>query len=1329
VTQIESNKQSQPLKGDDKQLFTKALLSLLWGAVQIHMSKASRVSATRWSNELLKLLDKPNAYHLLCYEAGDPDTTAAAIAREGLGLNREVGKGHSSTPSDMTLPDFGDIVRVLFTKTDRSTEILRPRYFDFNYSGKAATLRFGLKCMLGDLYGGEDKVVKTYLLALCNTLRQFGTADGKNAPLQGRLSADLLDECAISLLGCVSNSQYAKSMVAQNKTATTVEDLKLLVINGESSKARRYLAESIGCLYDDNVILSNTSSQSLEDWVKSCSLLETLKICTGKVADSEKAIFSTGEAHGAAFLAAQSIRSLRLMLVSPKETELPEEVEQCLELAGVILATLGRGTRHEDEIIGNAFANAVDIALSYKSNDAPLLDHRLYSGISHALVNLDLALRKHLNGTNTNSIRAISLMKAIGTALAASTSAAGYVSATVKIGQARLQCVGALFAAIGSEAYRKDPEVALVAGEALATYGDAYSPSIAIWSRVVEERPKIFDENVFNMLPPHEQVIYALLVRDVSASSPHTRTAVAPALMAIVAHATKAVNYNIALVGRALAVEIIKALPDIQVAFLTILSDPKCKQFSRESCCLGLAACQGLANAISNSNQYSVEDDTSLKDSLNDRLLRAFGQTTNRGNSAMIESREQHEERLGQERRENNDGQRSADAEVIDREAIQVGGVAGLGEAALGAYREMAAAAVSLGRSDVLYALLILSISHPCWKTLDSQDKYSATSILGESSLAGSPNNSIKIRDALRPHLGKLIPRLLRAKHDPNKQTREQIETLWLGLIGGGAEAREAITEHFFSTIDTLINDGTNKLWRARVGACGALAEVIVGRSWVDLGGGDAVLEDDEVTMKTSGSKIKAAVRLLRLWRVSMRAIDDIRLAVRENGEVLARSVRGLTIRLCDPVAVLPSINFVTASREDLSKVEAARAASSTSLRWLVKVGLNQQNPEMVGVCISCLIGIVEVVRPETLELVLPELIGSLLRSMSGLESAEINYLQVRAAGRSSSESYDRLEQARLQVMQSGPISKALNKCLEMIPHVESTTQQAVVPQLDSSLRGGTGFATRAATADCVSSLCNSCPSIFSGFPGFSSTNPTVRLLRALYYASEREQGVGAKDKMSHALGALASLSPGQSVRSLVLKACNRYTRATGNNEDPTVRRSAAAAVRAIVVRAANQVSDGGPNDIWSKRVFPVAFLGIKDKEKKIASIWVETWEEGASSFGRNRENGFGVLVEERMLLSLVKACVQALDDVSWARRVAGATSISELCDKNVLAPIEQKIGGAGREISISDLERAKRRAKASNIALTSCLNLMTKLRIWTGKSEVVKAIVKLAGK
>jgi proteasome component ECM29 len=60
----------------------------------------------------------------------------------------------------------------------------------------------------------------------------------------------------------------------------------------------------------------------------------------------------------------------------------------------------------------------------------------------------------------------------------------------------------------------------------------------------------------------------------------------------------------------------------------------------------------------------------------------------------------------------------------IEEATGEVGGASGISEAALGAYRVMASASVSLGRHDVLYALLILSVSHTYWFTAEARHRY-----------------------------------------------------------------------------------------------------------------------------------------------------------------------------------------------------------------------------------------------------------------------------------------------------------------------------------------------------------------------------------------------------------------------------------------------------------------------------------------------------------------------------------------------------------------------------------------------------------------------------
>ena len=801
-----------------------------------------------------------------------------------------------------------------------------------------------------------------------------------------------------------------------------------------------------------------------------------------------------------------------------------------------------------------------------------------------------------------------------------------------------------------------------------------------------------------------------MLRRAAVTSNPHKRTAVAPALLALVTRGAYGLTRDKSYADRSLVEVIHQHLGEIQDTFIALLKDPKSGQLARESCCLGLVSCHTLATFSSEGLSNAL--------ALNQRLLKAFGQTTNYGGSAMMETAAQANERRRVNSSRSREGTSSTVSAMMEGLGVEtqpeVGGTSGLGEAALGAFREMAGAAVALERPDILYFLIALSVAHPALA-----GRYNVSTLLG-----GKQTNSVEMREALRPQMSRLLPRLLRARHDPNAETRERMSNLFVGVIGSGAEARSAVTKMLIPTIDALISDASSsKLWRCRFAALSALSETIVGRYWQELGGGTQVLHDEDIL---DSSNTGAGARMLRLWRVAMRALDDVRGNVREVGEKFCRTLKSLTIRLCDPSAVP---NGVMATKTEIAKHEReASYAAATALRYLLKHGLNQSCAEAVGCCVSCITGIVDVANPKILEALIPDLLRSLLIAISGLEPAALSYLQVRAAGQDgNSASYDRLERLRLQLANTGPLATAVSKCLDILPGVDLETQKLVIPKLDEALRSSAGFASRAATADACSMLVGSCPSAFK-FGGSSTTNPSVRLLRALYYASERETGEEARRKMAHAFGNLASVCPPKSVRSIALRAAGSYNKHFGNFDSVKMRKAAAFALRSIAVRASNQFSDGGNTDVWCRRVLPVAFLGMEDSDPTISSLWKEVWDEGGSAANLSgAADDFGSLLEEKLLPSLVSECVRALDSVEWIRRVAGSIALCKLARLNILAPAPRRLNSSS--ISIEDMERSRRRAQASNSALVALVKLVAGPRLWSGKADITKAAVLVASK
>ena len=337
-------------------------------------------------------------------------------------------------------------------------------------------------------------------------------------------------------------------------------------------------------------------------------------------------------------------------------------------------------------MVGNACSSGLVTAFDYEGQEAPILDFHLYESVAIALNELNLSIKHFSSIDHAEPTRVSSLVKASGVILAASTSGAGCKN----IGPSRIQCTESLFGILGSTVHRKDEELSLHVGEALVKYADAIGSGQ--WSSTSESfyGDGLYDEALAYSLPPHNHVLYTILKREIIATNPIKKTACAGLLLAIVGHASRLVILNSAFASRTMVKELFGQLKYIQHSFIQLLRNPKSKQLARECCCRGLAACRGLSMTYDGSESHRAVSDT-----LNDHLLQAFGATSNYGRSAMIENEEQARDRRNE-----------TENDVDERQQTEVGGAAGMGEAALGAYREMANAAMAIERPDLLYTLM-----------------------------------------------------------------------------------------------------------------------------------------------------------------------------------------------------------------------------------------------------------------------------------------------------------------------------------------------------------------------------------------------------------------------------------------------------------------------------------------------------------------------------------------------------------------------------------------------------------------------------------------------
>ncbi len=175
---------------------------------------------------------------------------------------------------------------------------------------------------------------------------------------------------------------------------------------------------------------------------------------------------------------------------------------------------------------------------------------------------------------------------------------------------------------------------------------------------------------------------------------------------------------------------------------------------------------------------------------------------------------------------------------------------------------------------------------------------------------------------------------------------------------------------------------------------------------------------------------------------------------------------------------------------------------------------------------------------------------------------------------------------------------------------------------------------------------------------------------------------------------------------------------------DPATRCAVAAALRAISVRASNQFGDGGSSDVWIKRVLPIAFMGRNDKDA--GSLFEEVWNEGGQVANMTTNGPFAMQLQEKILPYLTKNLVDALNDVSWERRLMACVSLDELCKSNILAPAPRPLNHdtyAQKDWSDRDIMRSN----SSKMILNTCVRLIVNTRMWTGKSNLVKTTVTIA--
>ncbi|WCJ20554.1 Proteasome adapter and scaffold protein ECM29 [Euphorbia peplus] len=471
---------------------------------------------------------------------------------------------------------------------------------------------------------------------------------------------------------------------------------------------------------------------------------------------------------------------------------------------------------------------------------------------------------------------------------------------------------------------------------------------------------------------------------------------------------------------------------------------------------------------------------------------------------------------------------------VEDSEVFQEGTI---GESPSGGkistYKELCNLANEMGQPDLIYKLMDLA-NHQA--ALNSK----RGAAFGFSKIAKHAG------DALQPHMLLLIPRLVRYQYDPDKNVQDAMGHIWKSLV---AEPTKTIDQYLDAIIDDLIIQCGSRLWRSREASCLAIADIIQGRKFEQVG-----------------------KHLKKIWIAAFRAMDDIKETVRNAGDRLCRAASSLTIRLCD--VSLSEISDATKTTEIvlplllaegiLSKVESIRKAS-------------------IGVVMKLAKGAGVALRPH-----LSDLVCCMLESLSSLEDQGLNYVELHAANVGIKT--EKLENLRISIAKGSPMWETLDLCINV---VNNESLDALVPRLASLVRSGVGLNTRVGVASFISLLVQK---VGAEIKPFAST-----LLRLLFPAVKEEKSAVAKRAFASACAIVLKYAGSAQAQKLIDDTTALHT-GEGNAQI-----SCAILLKSYSSMASDVISG------HHAAIFPVIFISRFDHDKHVSGLFEELWEDLAS--------------------------------------------------------------------------------------------------------------------
>lgn len=325
-------------------------------------------------------------------------------------------------------------------------------------------------------------------------------------------------------------------------------------------------------------------------------------------------------------------------------------------------------------------------------------------------------------------------------------------------------------------------------------------------------------------------------------------------------------------------------------------------------------------------------------------------------------------------------------------------------------YKDVLNLASEVGDPSLVYKFMSLAKSSTLWSSRKGI-AFGLGSILSKSSLdellATNPSMAKK-----------LIPKLYRYRYDPSSSVERSMNEIWNALVKDPAQT---IRIHFTDILEELLRNMGNSEWRVRQASTAALNDLL----------------------QTTQTELYEN-RVQEIWKMSFRAMDDVKESVRKEGNKLTKSLANFLLKLVD------CTNGGTATK--------ARETLDTLVPFLLgNNGLLSDSNDVKDFALRTLMKACKVGGDAVVKFI-PTLIENFILLVSSLENEAVNYLIMNADKYNLTDS--EIDAKRLQGLGHSPLMEAAEKLMKSLNDV---IMPEFILKLESAIRSSIGLPSKVA--------------------------------------------------------------------------------------------------------------------------------------------------------------------------------------------------------------------------------------------------------------------------